>query len=107
MPFATGTASLIIGLKGTVVAVDRQSGETVWSTHLKGSNFVTVAVEDGAVFAATGGRLYRLDPSTGDVLWSNDLPGLGFGIVSIAGESASAIAEYKRRQDASHSSAGA
>lgn len=107
MPFGTAAGALVVGLKGTVVAVDRHSGETLWSTHLKGSNFVTVAVEEGAVFAGTGGRLYRLDPSTGDVLWSNDLPGLGFGIVCIAGEPSSAIAEYKRRQDASHAAAGA
>ena len=107
MPFGAGTGAIVIGLKGTVVAVDRNSGETLWSTRLKGSNFVTVAVEEGAIFAATGGRLYRLDPSSGDVLWTNDLPGLGYGIVCIAGESSSALAENKRRQDASHASAGA
>ena len=107
MPFGTGAGVLIIGLKGTVVAVDRNSGETIWSTRLKGSNFVTVAVEEGAIFAATGGRLYRLDPSSGNVLWTNNLPGLGYGIVCIAGESSSALAEFKRRQDASHHGAGA
>ena len=101
MPFSTG--ALIIGVKGTVVAVDRSTGETLWSTHLKGSQFVTVAVEDGAVFAATSGRLYRLDPTTGDVRWSNELPGLGYGLVCIAGASSAALfGENKRRQDASH-----
>ena len=105
MPF--GTSALFVGLKGTVVAVDRKSGETLWTTRLKGSNFVTVAIEDGAVYAGTGGRLYRLDPSTGDVRWTNDLPGLGYGLICIAGADSSALlGEYKRRQDASHSSAG-
>ena len=49
MPFNAG--ALIIGVKGTVVAVDRSTGETLWSTKLKGGQFVTVAVEDGAIFA--------------------------------------------------------
>jgi outer membrane protein assembly factor BamB len=104
MPFSTG--ALIIGVKGTVVAVDRSTGETLWSTHLKGGQFVTVAVEDGAVFAATSGRLYRLDPTTGDVRWTNELPGLGYGLVCIAGASSAALfGENKKRQDASHASA--
>ena len=103
MPFSNG--ALIIGIKGTVVAVDRSTGETLWSTHLKGGQFV--AVEDGAVFAATSGRLYRLDPTTGEVRWSNELPGLGYGLVCIAGGPAAALfGEHKKRQDASHSSAG-
>jgi len=99
-------SALFVGIKGSVVAVDRGSGETLWSTHLKGSSFVTVAVEAGAVFAGTGGRMYCLDPSTGYVKWTNELPGMGYGLVSIAGADSSAvIGEYKRRQDASHSSA--
>lgn len=106
MTFASG--ALIIGLKGTVVAVDRSTGETLWSTRLKGGQFVTVVVEDGAIFAATYGRLYRLDPATGEVRWSNDLPGLGYGLVCIAGASDAALfGENKRRQDASHASGGA
>jgi outer membrane protein assembly factor BamB len=106
MAFASG--ALIIGLKGTVVAVDRSTGETLWSTHLKGGQFVTVVVEDGAIFAATSGRLYRLDPATGDVRWSNELPGLGYGLVCIAGAADAALfGEHKKRQDAAHSSGGA
>jgi outer membrane protein assembly factor BamB len=115
MPFGRGTSpmtkaasALIVGLKGTVIAVDRSTGETLWSTHLKGSSFVTVTVEDGAIFAGTGGRLYRLDPANGEIRWSNDLPGLGYGIVCIAGASSAALsAEQKKREDASHASAGA
>jgi outer membrane protein assembly factor BamB len=104
-PMTNATANaLIVGLKGTVVAVDRSTGETLWSTNLKGSQFVTVVVEDGAIFAATSGRLYRLDPATGEVRWSNELPGLGYGLACIAGASGAALlGEYKRRQDDSHS----
>ena len=94
---------LFIGVKGTVVAVDRSSGDTLWSTRLKGaSSFVSVVVEDGAIFAATSGRLYCLDPGTGSVRWTNELPGLGYGLVCIAGAASSALAaDWKRRQDAS------
>ena len=100
-------SALIIGLKGTVLALDRATGETLWSTPLKGSDFVSIVVEEGAVFAATRGRVYRLDVSTGAILWSNDLPGLGFGIVSIAGTSSAALmAERKRRDAASAGAAG-
>jgi outer membrane protein assembly factor BamB len=101
-------SALFLGIKGSVVAVDRRSGETLWSTHLKGSSFVTVAVEHGAVYAGTYGRLYCLDPSTGSVRWTNELPGMGYGLICIAGADSSALfGEYKRRQDASHGAASA
>ena len=100
-------SALFVGIKGSVIAVDRRSGETLWSTHLKGSSFVTVAVENGAVYAGTYGRLYCLDPSTGSVRWTNELPGMGYGLLCIGGADSSALfGEYQRRQDASHSSAG-
>jgi outer membrane protein assembly factor BamB len=100
--------ALVIGIKGSVIALDRSGGETLWSTHLKGSQFVTVAVEDGAIYAGTSGRLYCLDPGTGSVRWTNELPGMGYGLICIAGgDSSSVFGEHKRRQDASHTSAGA
>ena len=100
-------SALFVGIKGTVIAVDRGSGETLWSTHVKGAQFVTVAVEAGAVYAGTSGRLYCLDPSTGYIKWTNELTGMGYGLISIAGADSSAVfGEYKKRQDASHSSAG-
>ena len=100
--------AIFIGIKGSVVAVDRGTGDTMWSTHLKGSQFVTVSVDEGNVFAGTSGHLFCLDPSTGYVRWTNELKGFGFGLVSIAGADSSALfGEYKRRRDASHSGAGA
>jgi outer membrane protein assembly factor BamB len=98
---------LFVGLRGTVVAVDRSTGATVWSTTLKGSDFVNVTVQDGDLFAACRGRLYRLDPSTGDVHWSNELPGLGLGIVTIAGSSQIAPAAEKKARDAAAAAASA
>ena len=100
-------SALFVGIKGTVVAVDRGSGETLWSTHLKGAQFVTVAVEASAVYAGTSGRLFCLDPSTGYVKWTNELKGMGYGLICIAGDSSAVFGEYKKRQDASHSAGGA
>ena len=99
--------ALFIGIKGSVLAVDRATGDTMWSTHLKGSSFVTVAVEDGSVYAGTHGHLFCLDPSTGYVRWTNELKGFGYGLISFGGDSSALFGEYKRRQDASHSSGGA
>lgn len=92
--------TIFVGLKGTVVAIDRATGTIQWSSDLKGSDFVNVSLQDGDLFAASKGRLYRLDPSTGHVLWVNELPGLGYGIVSIAGAPQTAGAAEKKRRDA-------
>jgi len=97
----------VIGIKGTVLAIDRDTGETIWSTKLKGSDFVNVSLEDGDVVASSRGQLYRLDASTGEIRWCNDLPGLGWGIVAIAGASQAAAVAEKQRQDAQRAAAAA
>ena len=51
-----------IGIKGCVLALDRATGQTVWSTRLKGSDFVNLVLEDGALYAANKGEMFCLDP---------------------------------------------
>lgn len=103
---ASGSNMVVVGIKGTVLAIDRDTGETLWRTDLKGSDFVNVSVEGTDVFAASKGRLYRLDPASGEIRWCNELPGLGWGIVSIAGASqAGAIEETRRRAAAAAAAA--
>ena len=102
---SVGHSLLYIGLKGSVAAVDRSTGDTVWASHLKGGDFVTVTLDRGELYAATKGRLYRLDPATGAVLWRNELPGYGLGIVSIAGAPVTAGAAEKKRRDSSDAGA--
>ena len=94
--------NLIIGIQGTVLAIDRATGKEVWRSSLKGGDFVNVVLEDGQLFAASKGRLYRLDPATGRILWENGLAGMGWGLVSMAhaGNGNLAAIEEKRRQDA-------
>jgi outer membrane protein assembly factor BamB len=96
---AAAREMVFVGVKGTVTALDRDNGERVWETALKGSDFVNVMVQGGDLFAASRGRLYRLDPASGDILWLNELPGMGYGIVTIAGASQSAPSAEKSRRD--------
>ena len=104
---ASRADTIFVGIKGTVVAIDRTSGETRWSTELKGSDFVNVTLQDGDLFASCRGRLYKLDSDTGTIQWCNELPGLGWGIVTIAGASQAVTGEEKRRRDAQRAAAAA
>ena len=99
---------VFVGLKGAVTAIDRDTGTTRWAANLKGSDFVTVAVQNGDLYAASKGRLYRLDPDSGTILWCNELPGLGWGIVTIAGMPSvvpGAAERIRREQQAAAASA--
>jgi outer membrane protein assembly factor BamB len=75
---------IFIGIKGTVVALDRATESEVWRSELKGIDFVNVVLQDGELYATTKGELFRLDPATGKILWQNPLKGLGWGLITIA-----------------------
>jgi outer membrane protein assembly factor BamB len=96
---------IFVGLRGTVVALERETGATRWQTSLRGADFVNVALQNGDLFAACKGRLYRLDPATGDIHWCNELAGLGYGIVSIASAAQAPPAAEKKRRDAAAAAA--
>ena len=98
---------IVVGIKGTVLAIDRDTGETLWSTALKGSDFVNISLEGADVFVGSKGRLYRLDATSGEIRWCNELPGLGWGIVSIAGAGGAATVAEKQRRDAEAAAAAA
>jgi outer membrane protein assembly factor BamB len=99
------TELVFVGIKGSVVALDRATGQQVWATHLKGSDFVNVVVQDGTVLASCYGEIFCLDPFTGNARWHNPLKGFGLGLATIATEqnpgsgNAPVLAE-KRRRDA-------
>jgi outer membrane protein assembly factor BamB len=107
------TAQLVfIGIKGSVVALNRATGQQVWATHLKGSDFVNVVVQNGAVLASCQGEIFSLDPLTGVGMWHNSLKGFGTGLATIAtsanaqSDNAPVLAE-KRRRDEAAGAAGA
>jgi outer membrane protein assembly factor BamB len=96
---ASRPRAIFVGIRGAALAIDRDSGETLWRTELRGMDFVSITVDGSDLFAASRGRVYRLDPLSGDIRWCNELPGLGWGIVSLAGASQDAgAAEQQRRQ---------
>ncbi len=102
-----------IGIKGSVVALNRATGQQVWATHLKGSDFVNVVVQDGAILASTHGEIFCLDPLTGILMWHNPLKGFGTGLATIATEhnpgglNAPVLAEKRRRDEEAAASAAA
>jgi len=99
---------LFLGIKGTALAVDRATGQEVWRTTLKGSEYVNVVLDGGELYASSRGEIYRLDPSSGAILWRNELPGLGWGLISIGSvgsQQFGLLAEKKRHDDAAAAAA--
>jgi hypothetical protein len=107
------TSELVfVGIKGSVVALNQATGQQVWATHLKGSDFANVVLENGAILASCHGEIFCLDALTGDALWHNPLKGFGTGLATIATEhnpgdcNAPVLAE-KRRRDEEAAASGA
>lgn len=102
------TSDLVfIGIKGSVIALERNTGQQVWATHLKGSDFVNVVLQDGAVLASCYGEIFCLDPLTGEGKWHNPLKGFGTGLATIATDTVSVLAAKRRRDEEAASSAAA
>ena len=79
---------VFLGLNGTVAAIEKQTGQIVWSNAINrgflGSGmFVTLLCDDQRVFAHTNGKIYCLEILTGRLLWSNGLEGYGYGFGSL------------------------
>ena len=101
---------IFIGIRGSVLALDKLSGRRVWETKLKGSSFVTLLVEDNCVLAGAQGELFCLAANNGNILWQDGLKVYGFGLISIAtangsSDMAAIAAEHNRQQQASTSAA--
>ena len=108
------TSDLIfIGIKGSVVALYRDTGQQAWATRLKGSDFVNVVLERDKVLATAYGEIFCLDALAGKVLWHNPLKGYGRGLATMAtednpdGSNASVLSEKHRRDAAAAAAAGA
>ena len=107
------TSDLVfIGIKGSVVALDRATGQRVWATHLKGMDFVNVVLDDGAVVASCCGEIFYLDALTGNGRWHNPLKGFGRGLATIAteahpGTGNEPVLTEKHRRDAAAAAAAA
>jgi outer membrane protein assembly factor BamB len=101
-----------IGIKGSVVALNRFTGQQVWATHLKGADFVNVVLENEVIIASCCGEIFCLNALTGQGLWHNPLKGLGRGLATIAtqytqGSSLAPVLAEKRRRDEEAAAAAA
>lgn len=85
---------IFVGLNGYAVALDRDTGEIVWSQNGMKSGYVTMLLDGDRLVVSTNGYLYCLDPLTGEILWHNPMTGYGMGaptsLASIRGQSSEA-----------------
>ena len=100
-------ALLYVGIKGCVVAIDRDSGDAIWNADLRSAEYVSVFWDGSGLFAANSGEVWRLDPATGATIWHNELKGFGRGLVSLASNrslgasgTAESVEEMRRRDAA-------
>lgn len=93
------------------MALNRATGQQVWATHLKGSDFVNVIVQDETIVASCRGEIFCLDALTGNARWHNPLRGFGWGLATIATEDTlrfgnpPVLAEKRRRDEEAASAA--
>jgi outer membrane protein assembly factor BamB len=102
---------VFLGIRGSVLALDKNTGARIWETKLKGSSFVTLLVDGARILAGAQGEIFCLDAATGKTLWHDGLSGYGFGLMSIATQNgsadATAIAAQKIREQQEASAAAA
>jgi len=95
---------VFVGLNGYAVALDRNTGEIVWSNDEMKSGHVTLLLDGDRLIVSTNGYLFCLDPLSGKVLWNNPLSGYGAGaptaLVSVRGQSSQVQAQQAAAADA-------
>jgi hypothetical protein len=101
---------LFVGLNGWVSALDRDTGEIVWTNSELKSGYTTLLLDGDRLIVSTNGYLYCLDPQNGRIVWSNPLRGYGTGVahlVSVRGQSAQTVLDHVAAAEAAKSSHGA
>ena len=99
---------LYVGIRGTVLALDRATGQLVWDAKLKGGDFVYVTLEGDDLIATSRGEIFCLDPGTGQVRWHNPLKGFGLGFMSVAsGDGGQTLLAKARRKEELNRQTGA
>ena len=88
---------IFVGLNGYALALDRDTGEIVWSNNEMKSGYVSLLLDGERLIASTNGYMYCLDPLTGTILWHNPLKGYGMGaptsLVSVRGQISQVVLE--------------
>jgi outer membrane protein assembly factor BamB len=94
---------VFVGLRGYAVALDRDTGEIVWSNNEMHSGYVSLLLDGDRLIVSTNGYTYCLDPLTGRILWHNPLSGYGVGptsICSVRGQSSQALIQQAAASEA-------
>jgi outer membrane protein assembly factor BamB len=85
---------IFVGLNGYALALDRDTGEIVWSNDQMKSGYVTLLLDGDRLIVSTNGYMYCLDPPTGEIRWQNPLTGYGMGtpthVISVRGQGSQA-----------------
>lgn len=86
---------VFVGLNGYALALDRRTGEIVWSNNELRSGSVTLLLDGDRLIVSCDGYMFCLDPLTGKTLWHNPLKGYGMGaptsIASARGQSSQVV----------------
>ena len=101
---------VFVGLNGYAVALDRDTGEIVWSNNDLKSGYVTLLLDGDRLIVSTNGYIFCLDPRTGRTLWHNPMSGYGMGtptaLVSVRGQSSQTVIPQAAQASAAQSAAG-
>ena len=94
---------IFVGLNGYALALDRDSGDIVWSNDQMRSGYVTLLLDGDRLIASTNGYMYCLDPLTGRILWHNPLSGYGTAptsVISVRGQSSQTLIQQAAEAEA-------
>jgi len=94
---------IFVGLNGYAHALDRDTGEIVWTNGEMKGGFVTLLLDGDRLIVSTNGYMYCLDPLTGQIQWHNPLTGFGMGaasLTSVRGQNLQSIAAMAAQQAA-------
>jgi len=75
---------IFVGLNGYALALDRDTGQIVWSNSEMHSGYVALLLDGDRLIVSTNGYMYCLDPLTGRIRWHNPLRGYMVGVPSLA-----------------------
>lgn len=86
---------VFVGLNGYAVALDRDTGEIVWSNNELKSGYVTLLLDGDRLIVSTNGYIFCLHPVTGQIIWKNRMSGYGGGtpaaLISVRGQVSQAV----------------
>jgi outer membrane protein assembly factor BamB len=99
---------IFVGLNGYALALDRDTGEIVWSNDEMKNGYVSLLLDGDRLIASTNGYMYCLDPLNGNILWHNPLRGYGVGaptaIVSVRARGAEILGQQAHDEEQSRDS---